>query len=105
MEDKDDISSWLTDMGAALSPAAKQELKQKLAAYINELLVHDFSRLVQLLYRIDVDEQRLKKLLQQFPQEDAGVLITALILQRQEEKLKSRLSSRPNEDISEKERW
>jgi hypothetical protein len=105
MENKNDIGTLLAGMNAEASLVAKQEIKQKLAAYINDLLVHDFSGLVQLLYRVDVDEQKLKDLLRQYPQEDAGLLIAELIVQRQEEKLKARSSSSPDKDIPEQDKW
>ena len=35
-----------------------------LIAYINDCIQHDFNKLVQLLYRIDVSEEKLKYILQ-----------------------------------------
>ena len=49
---------------------------------INELIKNDFSRLVQILYRIDVSEAKLKYILQTHPNEDAGKLIAQIILER-----------------------
>jgi hypothetical protein len=49
---------------------------------INELIKNDFSRLVQILYRIDVSEAKLKYILQTHPNEDAGKLIAQVILER-----------------------
>ncbi len=66
------------------------ELYQRLAAYINELITNDFEKLVQLLYRIDVNEAKLKMLLQSSPHEDAAKLIADLIIERQMQKIKSR---------------
>jgi hypothetical protein len=37
--------------------------KEKLIAYLNEFINNDFSKVVQLLYRIDVSEAKLKKVL------------------------------------------
>jgi hypothetical protein len=53
-----------------------------LEATINELIKNDFSRLVQILYRIDVSEAKLKYILQTHPNEDAGKLIAQVILER-----------------------
>jgi Mg/Co/Ni transporter MgtE len=53
-----------------------------LATLINELIKNDFSRLVQLLYRIDVSEQKLKNILQAHPDENAGELIATVIIER-----------------------
>ena len=49
---------------------------------INELIKNDFSKLVQLLYRIDVSEAKLKNILQEHPNEDAGKLIAQVVLER-----------------------
>ena len=54
----------------------------QLEDFINECIKSDFSRLVQLLYRIDVSEQKLKTILQSKPNEDAGKLIAAVIVER-----------------------
>ena len=49
---------------------------------INELIKNDFSRLVQILYRIDVSEAKLKNILTANPNEDAGKLIAQVIVER-----------------------
>ena len=49
---------------------------------INELIKNDFSRLVQILYRIDVSEAKLKNILNTNPTEDAGKLIAQVIVER-----------------------
>jgi hypothetical protein len=53
-----------------------------LESMINELIKNDFSKLVQLLYRIDVSEAKLKNILQVHPNEDAGKLIAVVVLER-----------------------
>jgi hypothetical protein len=53
-----------------------------LIANINDCIQHDFNKLVQLLYRIDVSEEKLKYILQLNPNEDAAKLIAAVILER-----------------------
>jgi hypothetical protein len=81
------------------------ELKEKLANYIHHLINHDFNKLVSILYRIDVSEQKLKQLLEGNPSEDAGKIIATLIIERQLEKLKWRKQDRHNDNISEDDRW
>ncbi|MEY3873682.1 MAG: hypothetical protein RL363_403 [Bacteroidota bacterium] len=54
----------------------------QLEDFINECIKSDFSRLVQLLYRIDVSEQKLKTILLANPNEDAGKLIASVIVER-----------------------
>jgi len=63
---------------------------QAIHDYINECIQNNFSALVQLLYRIDVSEEKLKKVLQDSPNEDAAKLITQLILDRLEATKKAR---------------
>jgi hypothetical protein len=53
-----------------------------LIAFINDCIQNDFNKLVQLLYRIDVSEEKLKYILQLNPNEDAAKLIAAVIIER-----------------------
>jgi hypothetical protein len=81
-------------------------LKEKLSVYINNLIQSDFEKLVSLLYRIDVNEPKLKQLLQQNPGEDAGKIIAELIIERQLQKIKFRQQiSKPDNYISDEEAW
>ncbi|HMX38235.1 MAG TPA: hypothetical protein PKA94_13180 [Ferruginibacter sp.] len=85
---------------------SQEQVKDRLAGWINELIKHDFEKLVSLLYRIDVHEQKLRTLLKQFPDEDAGHIIASLILERQEQKQKSRqLFSQRDDTVNEEEKW
>ena len=77
-----------------------------LSGKINDLIQTDFERLVNLLYRIDVDEQKLKELLIDNPNEDAGVIIARLIIERQLQKIKFKEAFRNDEsNIDEEEKW
>ena len=81
-------------------------VRQELAEKINELINTDFSKLILILYRVDVSEEKLKKLLSEKPNSDAGVLIADLLIERQAEKMRSRQQySKPDENISEDEKW
>ncbi|MCX6207640.1 MAG: hypothetical protein NTZ19_15465 [Bacteroidetes bacterium] len=78
----------------------------ELVATINDLIAKDFSKLVYLLYAVDVSEKKLKQLLADHPNEDAGKLIALLMLERQEQKRKSREQFKQREeDIPEEDRW
>jgi hypothetical protein len=80
--------------------------KQWLAQKINDLLNNDFARLVSILYRVDVNEAKLKALLQQNPHTDAGLIIADLLIERQAEKKKARDSFRSSSrEIDENEEW
>ncbi len=95
----------LQQLTSAAAPEKRAEIKQQLVDCINYLLVHDFPRLVQVLYRVDVNESRLKELLQQQPQTDAAVLLADILLQRQEEKIKTRSSFLYDNDVPEEDKW
>lgn len=86
--------------------SSHEQACEALAAYCNELIKNNFERLVSLLYRIDVSEARLRQLLQQHPDKDAGLLIALLIMEREEQKIKTRrqFNQRAN-DIDEEEKW
>jgi hypothetical protein len=74
---------------------------------INHLIVNDFNRLIYILYRADINEQKLNKLLSENKKEDAGKIIAALFIQRQMEKIKLRQSYKQTEaeDANDAERW
>jgi hypothetical protein len=78
------------------------DMVEELSIKINELINTDFEKLVQLLYRVDVDETKLKKILQENADTDAGKLIALLLIERQQEKLQSKKDSPPvdpNEEL------
>ncbi|HVZ56668.1 MAG TPA: hypothetical protein VG870_08425 [Chitinophagaceae bacterium] len=91
MEDDLLLSGINQDFSLALPrEITAQDLLDRLAAAVNDLINRDFSRLVGILYRIDVDESRLKSLLKEHPGEDAGRIIAALILEREKQKIQTR---------------
>lgn len=82
------------------------EVKDQLAEYINHLINHDFDKLITYLYRIDVSEQKLKLLLRENQQEDAAHIIASLIIERQEQKIKTReFFSQQASNYDEEEKW
>jgi hypothetical protein len=79
---------------------------QYLTERINYLIVNDFNKLIYILYRADINEAKLNKLLAENKKEDAGKIIAALFIQRQLEKIKSREENKMNTtDFEEEERW
>jgi hypothetical protein len=82
------------------------EIHALLSAYINTLIKDDFDKLITYLYRIDVNEQKLKSLLQQNPDEDAGNIIATLIIERQQQKTKTRQQfNKRSSDFDDEEKW
>jgi hypothetical protein len=94
------------ELGITVDGKDETEQKQILADKINDLLLHDFERLVSILYRLDVSESKLKSLLKQYPGTDAGIIIASLMIERQEEKIISRQKYKTkNDNIDEDEKW
>jgi hypothetical protein len=91
MNTKELLESLNKDMAIALpATISLEEIQDALALHLNQLIKNDFEKLVVTLYRIDVSEQKLKQLLVQHPDRDAGQLIASLIIERQLQKMKTR---------------
>ncbi len=91
--------------GELLQQTSYQIFREKLATWISELIDQDFEQLVLLLYRLDVNEKKMKALLAT-ANTDAGLLIADLIIERQLQKIKTRKQfSNPNEDIPDADKW
>jgi hypothetical protein len=108
MENNELIASLNKELSLTLhEKMSDDEVCSLLAAYINDLIKNDFEKLIAYLYRIDVSEQKLKSLLQQHPQEDAGNIIASLIIERQKQKIKTRqqFDSRRDNSIEDAEKW
>ena len=78
---------------------------EQMAAFINQLIDKDFSRLVQLLYRLDVSEAKLKTVLLENPTGNAGDMIAQLILERIKQREDARKQFKQEEDIPEEDKW
>jgi hypothetical protein len=82
------------------------ELEETLAAYVNELIQKDFEKLVSLLYRVDVNENKLKGLLDLCADENAGKIIAQLIIERQQQKINSRKEfGKKDDSVDADEKW
>ena len=76
----------------------------QLTAAIEELIRSDFPRLIHILYRLDVDEDKLKKELKNNHVSQAEVICN-MIIERQLQKLEAKKKFGGNENISEEEKW
>lgn len=78
----------------------------KLKTLVDDLIVSDFPKLVQVLYQMDVPELKLKSTLQQHPAADAADIITKLMLERQLQRIAARKQfSESDNNFTEEERW
>lgn len=83
-----------------------EEIRERLSAHVNHLINHDFQQLVMLLYRVDVSESKLKNMLKENKDMDAGHMIAQLIIERQLQKIKTRRAySKKNESDGSEEKW
>jgi len=78
---------------------------EQMAQFINELIDKDFSRLVQLLYRLDVSEAKLRSVLIEHPTGDAGDMIAQLIMERIAQREKNKQLFKQEGEIPEDEKW
>ena len=78
---------------------------KELVAVINDLIKNDFPALIQVLYRVDVSEKKLKQALAENPQENAGKIIAHMLIQRQIQKQETKKMFSDNRDDAGEERW
>ena len=81
------------------------ELRTALAVWVNELIQHDLSELIRVLYRVDISENKLKFLLREKVGEDAAYIIADLIIERQLQKIKTRQQFQQPPPENEEDRW
>jgi hypothetical protein len=107
MEDQPLIQIINTEMGINLpTHISFAAMRLQLQAVVNGMIKTDFQKLVYVLYRVDVNERKLKYLLQENVGEDAAVIIADLIIERQMEKIKARQEfTRQDDDINDEEKW
>lgn len=74
----------------SIEQVPNEETKKRLMDLINELIQKDFNALVQLLYRIDVDEKKIRVYLKENKNQDSASVLADLIIDRQQQKIKSR---------------
>ena len=74
-----------------------EELTERLVNYINWLIQNDFQKLVNLLYKVDIQENKLRSVLRSNPGENAAELIAQLMIERQMQKIKTRQDYKPKD--------
>ena len=98
----DEVLKVLTEELSALEETDKRD---QLASYVNFLLLNDFNGLIYLLYRVDVDEKKLRSILNEQKDQHASLIIADLILLRMKEKAQSRHSFKSDDEIPEEDKW
>lgn len=82
-----------------------EEIREQLISLINELINTDFHALVQLLYRIDVDEIKLKQLLKTHANTDSASIVADLIIRRQLQKIETKKQGSGGEEPGPDDSW
>jgi hypothetical protein len=75
------------------------DLKEKWALYFDSLIQNDFPKLVSLFYRIDISEDKLRRILKENPDENAGKMITSLVIERLLQKIRTRNEFHSKPDV------
>lgn len=100
-----DVSAALQNLNSDLSADERTAIRNELSVYLNHLLINDFPALVQLLYRVDISEEKLRSVLNENKEADAGDLLAELIIQRQSQKQQLRNTMPPGENVPDEESW
>ncbi len=80
--------------------------REELISTINDLIVTDFEKLVFVLYRIDVNEAKIKSLLATRTDTNTGELIADAIIERiQQKKVAKEIFKQQNHVESQEEKW
>lgn len=100
------IPDKIATVANSIDEVPGEEIREQLIYLINELINKDFSSLLQLLYRIDVNEKKARLFLNQNEDKDAASTLADLIIERQLEKIASRKLFKENEDPDcDAEKW
>lgn len=109
MEDKLKIQEYTLQLLEEnnLSFNSFEEFRKFIIQKINNWINNDFEHLLYLLYRIDVHEDKVRKLMQEHKGENAAEIITDLIIDRQKQKIKTRklFQFKRPVDVDESELW
>lgn len=100
------ITEKIIEITNSIQTVSFDKARQQLIFLINELINKDFHSLVQLLYRIDVNEKKIRTFLDQNTERDSAVILADLIIERQLQKVESRQRfSSKNRPASDEEKW
>jgi hypothetical protein len=100
MEDKSLIVQLQNEMPIGADKVFSfEDLAEQWTTYFNNLIQNDFPKLVGLFYRIDISENKLRRILKENPDENAGKMITSLVVERLLQKISSREVFRSKPDV------
>ena len=81
----------ITEEETALEKSNREQFKV-VVDFIDDLIQNDFNRLLSILYRVDISEEKLKLKLAEHKNRNipSAEIIANLLIEREEEKIKSR---------------
>lgn len=89
-QDQPSLSNEIISAVNSLEQITNVKMREELISLINELIKEDFQSLIQLLYRIDVNEKKIRLYLKENSHQDAASVLADLIIERQLQKIESR---------------
>ena len=104
-ENQISVSDRIINTVIAIKEKPSEETISRLIFLINDLISEDFNALVQLLYRVDVNEKKLRDILKQNENTDAAPLIAELIIRRQLQKIESKKQFDKREKSDDVDSW
>lgn len=80
--------------GVETDSVSEEIARQKIAAYIHDLMGEGWGRLLSFMYLVDVKESLFQLIIKGYPEEEWPLLLADLVLKRLLEKVYTRLSFR-----------
>ena len=84
---------------------SNEKIREELIHLINELINKDFHALIQLLYRIDINEKKIRLYLNENSDKDSASVLADLIIERQIQKIETRKKFSKKNQIEDDEKW
>jgi hypothetical protein len=84
---------------------SEEDLERALSAVIHRMIDRDLEKLFSILYRLDVNEQKVHAALRKNNDIAPHIAIAKLIIKRHKEKLESRLKYKQDKDDDSVEKW
>jgi hypothetical protein len=84
---------------------SEEDLERALSVVIHRMIDRDLEKLFSILYRLDVNEQKVHAALRKNNDIAPHIAIAKLIIKRHKEKLESRLKYKQDKDDDSVEKW
>jgi hypothetical protein len=84
---------------------SEEDLEKALSSVIHRMIDHELEKLFSILYRLDINEQKVHAALRKNNDIPPHIAIAKLIIKRHKEKLESRLKYKQDKDDDSVEKW